>query len=335
MSIKSRLEMKAGNLGAQGENPGDVAADRTIPRTAPGQMLAFRQEMLQQTQRLAELEAELEKYNGALVGRLLDPKRVRPSRWANRHQDSFEDAEFKALEQAMLATGGNVSPTKVRPLPPGTEDYDYELVFGNRRHRVCLMNDLPLLAIVEDLTDRELFVQMEHENRERKNPSAWEQGRTYQMALDHGLWPSQNAMAAEIGVSQAHVSRCVAAYALPEVVVQAFDSPNHIQFPWVKDLGALANLDQRVLNERVRAANALKERTPKKIFSILTAGAPAEAIGPTAPAIVSNAVSVMVTGKDIKVVCKKTILSTEQQQKLAELVDDFITAQIRPSEDRS
>uniref|UniRef100_UPI003F490CB1 ParB/RepB/Spo0J family partition protein n=1 Tax=Cupriavidus taiwanensis TaxID=164546 RepID=UPI003F490CB1 len=327
MSIKDRLLAKSGNIGVAqpaSEEPKSRERDST-PKTGPGQMLAFRQQMLDHNKQVESLKSELERFDGAQPVRKLDAKLVHRSRWANRHDDSYTDPEFRDLEERIKATGGNVVPIKVRP----REDGEFELVFGSRRHHACLINNFPVLAqIDEELSERDVFLQMEHENRERKNPSAWEQGRSYQMALDAGLWPSQNAMASDIGVSQAHVSRSIAAFALPATLVEAFDSPNDIQFPWVKDLTGLSKLDPKVLAERLRQAKDVAERTPKKVFAALMEDGPREAEASKAARKTTGLVSVSVSGKDTKVVCKKTVLTEEQQQKLAELVDEFIQAEL-------
>jgi hypothetical protein len=46
----------------------------------------------------------------------LDPRSIRPSTWANRHEASFESAEFEELKAEIADAGGNVQPIKVRPL---------------------------------------------------------------------------------------------------------------------------------------------------------------------------------------------------------------------------
>lgn len=319
MGMKDRLQAKSGDIGvvrpAEEERPSRETG--SVPKTGPGQMLAFRQQMLDHTKEVSSLKSELEKFDGALPVRKLDPKHVHPSRWANRHKDSYADQEFRDLEEQIKVTGGNVQPIKVRP----REDGEYELVFGSRRNHACLLNNLLVLALIdENLSERDVFLQMEQENRERKNPSAWEQGRSYQQALDARLWSSQHAMAAEIGISQAHISRSIAAFALPSELVEAFASPNDIEFRWIKDLTELTKLDRRALTERLHLAKGVKDRAPKQIFAVLTEGKPRPARQS------SGLVSVSVSGKTTKVVCKKT-LTEEQQQQLAELVEKFITAQ--------
>lgn len=325
MGLKDRLMAKSGDIGVTRNLDDRQGRERpATPKTGPGQMAAFRVEMLEHRKEVDSLKSELEKWDGALPVRKLDPKSIHPSRWANRHEDSYEDAEFLELEEAMRLTQGNVQPIKVRTRADG----EYERVFGSRRHRACLKNGWPVLAMIDDdLSDRDVFLQMEHENRERRNPSAWEQGRSYQLALDAGLWPSQNAMATDIGISQGHVSRSISAFALPDAIVSAFKSPNDIQFPWIKDLADLSKLDSKVLAERVGRAAELTNASPKQIFAALTGEVTQTEAGKAAGGSTER-VSVTVSGKTTKVVCKTNSLSPVQQQELADLVDRFIQERI-------
>jgi len=129
---------------------------------------------------------------------VLDPRLIVRSRWANRHPSNFSGDAFAQLREEIRQAGGNVQPIKIRPLPspgtpaqPGEVAPRYEIVFGHRRHEACLLEGLPVLAMVADLDDRTLFIEMDRENRVRKDLTAWEQGVMYRRALDTGLFPVQ------------------------------------------------------------------------------------------------------------------------------------------------
>lgn len=242
-------------------------------RTAPGAMAQF---LASQSNQLAELDALRERvkvFAGAVPVRPIDPRAIRPSRWANRHPDAFATEEFESLKQEISAAAGNVQPIKVRPLEPVGEDgAEYEIVFGHRRHRACLELGLPVLALVEPLDDRHLFEAMERENRGRENLSAWEQGTMYQRALDQGLYPSQRALAAAIGVDVALVSRAVALARLPAAVVGAFGSPLNIQFRWAQPLGEALQRDPDGLVRRALDVSARDPRLkPVEVLEALVA----------------------------------------------------------------
>jgi len=189
---------------------------------------------------------------------MLDPKLIRSSAWGNRHDDSFKTAEFQTLKLEIESAGGNVQAIKVR-LRAGTPG-EFEIVFGHRRHRACLELGLLVRAVIEPLSDAELFIQMDRENRNRKDLSPWEQGVMYSRALDEGLFPSIRKMADALGADQSNATKAVALARLPIQVVSAFASPLDIQQAWASKLwGAVKANPDAVLNR----ADALAKMAPK------------------------------------------------------------------------
>jgi ParB family chromosome partitioning protein len=205
----------------------------------------------------------------------LDPARIRPSRWANRHEASFATVEFDEFKAEIRAAGRNVQPIKVRPVSGAHHSSDetsegFELIFGHTRHRACLELGIPVLAIIEQATDVSLFEQMERENRGRKNLSAWEQGNMYRKALDEGLYPSLRRLAESLNVDVSLVSKGVALARLPDEVVAAFQSPLDIQFRWATPLADAVkkNPDLILKTAKVIASNRGR-MVPAAIFSKL------------------------------------------------------------------
>lgn len=259
--------------------PAPAAADVRLPKTAPGLMMAQagdqRSELLRRHDELQarvaqltadaaktrELEEELRGWEGAKAARWLDAASIVPSRWANRSADSHAEADFELLKQEIAAAGGNVQPVKVRPAVPGPAgEPRYELVYGHRRHRACLALGLPVLALIDSISDRDLFVEMDRENRQRKDLSPWEQGRMYRRALDEGLFPSNRKLAEAVGADLSNVGKALALAELPEAVVRAFRSPLELQYRFAPVLrAALAAEGEQVLE---RAA-ALAAESPR------------------------------------------------------------------------
>lgn len=198
--------------------------------TAPGQAMqnvVLRGEM-------ATMQAELDKFKGASPARRLDPNLVIRTKWANREEESFHDVEFKALKEEIEACGGNVQPIKVRNSKdrPGF----FEIVFGHRRHQACLECGLPVLAMIEDLGDEQLFVEMDRENRQRKDLRPYEQGKMYAHALDEGLFPSAKKMSEAIGLHLGNIGLALKLARLPEEVLDAFPKRLDLQYRWASDL---------------------------------------------------------------------------------------------------
>lgn len=273
MSLKDKLTKKTEGLVPSSAETLASPNRSALPKTGPGQMLAFRTHMHENSARVTDLESQVKALSEGKPSLLLDPKKVLSSKWANRHATSFTTKAFAELKSEIALTGGNVQPIKVRPLDPvaGT----FETVFGHRRHRACLELELPVLAIVEQLDDQQLFIQMDSENRARKDLSPWEQGVMYKKALDGGLFPSLRQLAASLGVDVGNASKAIAVARLPEDVILAFPTPLAIQFRWFREISeALQKDPERVLT----TARGLKSRqdpslTARQVLAALLSSA--------------------------------------------------------------
>lgn len=276
--------------------PASIRADLR-PKTAPGSMAHFMSNQSAAVKEAEQLRERLQQFDGAKPVRLLDPRQVRPSRWANRHADAYADAAFEELKTEMASAGGNVQPVAVRalakPMATGTgagQGADpagepvFELIYGHRRHRACLDLGLPLQAMVIEATDQQLFEAMERENRSRKNLSAWEQGVMYRRALDEGLYPSLRRLADALGVDVSLVSKSVALARLPDRVVQAFSSPLDIQFRWAQPLSeALQRDPDGVVSRADQLKAAAKGLTGTQVLDVLVGRAPAQVLNGSTP----------------------------------------------------
>ena len=270
----SKLTDKAKSISFEDDDDTPAAASVPVdrPRTAMGAISASIAMGRGVEAENRDLRAKLERFEDATVVEFLDPKRVKPSRFANRHELSFAGTEFEGLKAEIQAAGRNVQPIKVRRVGQGDGDQDeYEIAFGHRRHRACLELGLPVAAIIEVLTDAQLFTEMERENRERQDLSPWEQGVMYKRAIDDGLFPSLRKLASSIGAQVGNVSTAIQLASLPSEVIDAFPSPLSLQFRWGTALkGAIDKRPDDVLGQ-ARELAALNPKLPaKEVLARLT-----------------------------------------------------------------
>lgn len=271
MSIKDRLAKKTQDLVMPVKGDGSAGSANPM-RTGPGQMLMVNSLMKESNEKVAQLEARLRQFEGGLPVLLLDPGVVHASRWANRSADAFTGVAFEQLRSEIAESGGNVQPIKVRTI--AGEGERFEIVFGHRRHRACLELQVPVLAMVEELSDAELFKQMDRENRARADLSPWEQGMMYRRALSDRLFSSREQLARELGIDAGNLSKALRLADLDDAVVQSFRSPLDLQYRWAKPLAdALIHDRERVM----KVVAALKiggdlVHTPKQIFDRLVGG---------------------------------------------------------------
>ena len=215
------------------------------------------------------LKDRLAEFQGAKPARLLDPNTVFASKWANRHKESFENAEFESLKLEIESAGGNVQAILVRPR--AGQAGEYEIVFGHRRHRACQLLALPVLAVVDDLSDVELFTQMDRENRERAALRPYEVGMMYSRALNEGLFPSARKLAESVGVDLSQLGKALALARLPADVLKAFLSPLDLQYRWVGELTRSIQKDpERVLALAKTIQRELPRPSATEVFSRLT-----------------------------------------------------------------
>lgn len=207
----------------------------------------------------AGLAEKLAEFDGSDITKRLDPTLVRASHWANRAEDSFKSKKFEELKSEIASAGGNVQPIKVRRIAGKAEEY--EIIFGHRRHRACLELGLVVLASIEEnVSDAELFAQMDRENRQRADLRPYEQGVMYARALNEGLFPSLRKMAEKLGVNVSDASKAIAIARMPQRVLEAFNSPLDIQFNWAALLTKAIQKDPDAILSR---ATELSTESPK------------------------------------------------------------------------
>lgn len=240
------------------------------PKTAIGAMAQFTDRQSTAIKEATQLKEQIKEFEGSLPARRLDPKLIVRSRWANRHDLSFSGSEFDALKDDIAAQGGNVQPIKIRRMVGSDK---YEIVFGHRRHQACLELEIEVLSIIEDLDDKHLFIEMDRENRQRKDLRPYEIGAMYARALDEGLFPSARKLAEEVGIDQSQLTKALALARLPGDVLKSFASPLDLQYRWVSDLNEALQKDPDLVLSVARGILIEAPRpTSGEVFKRLTAG---------------------------------------------------------------
>lgn len=222
-----RLREQIDDLKASGRDSGDVEQSmKKLRLEAELREKSLLEELNHKKEELAQLEQKLEDSPDEGVFKL-DPNRVRRSKFANRNQLAFDDPEFHRDLASIKARNGNEVAAKVRPVTDDP-DYDYEVVYGHRRHHATKLAGTPFYAQVEELTDAEL-VELMHIENQRVNLSAFEEGAQFHQWLDEGLYENPTRLAEDIGESKSFVSQRMAIHqTLPEVVFTALRDPRRL-----------------------------------------------------------------------------------------------------------
>ena len=209
---------------------------------------------------------ERERAEGHVVLKL-DPKTVRFSHLANRHELSLKssDADFKALKDD-LRKSGQEFPIKVKTVE-GDAEHEFEVIAGHRRLLACRELDaevatgFPVFAIL-DGTAAELKVhalKMYRENALRKDLSPFETGTMFRRWLTEGLFATQKELAETLGLSTPTVSHYLGIAELPPEILNAFRDPRAISLRWINDLAPALKTHRTAL---LAAAQQLAKATP-------------------------------------------------------------------------
>ncbi|MDD4888296.1 MAG: ParB/RepB/Spo0J family partition protein [Phycisphaerae bacterium] len=120
-------------------------------------------------------------------------------------------AENLAALAATIEEHGLIEPLVVRP-----KGDRYELLAGERRLRAVLKAGLTQVRCeIRDATDAEARAVVILENLQRKDLNAIEEAIGYKQLLDAGDYPTQQALADHLGVSQPHVANRLRLLELP------------------------------------------------------------------------------------------------------------------------
>lgn len=244
-----------------------LAGAPAVPKTGPGQMLAFMGQKAEFDGELKSLKDRLSQFADSMPTKKIDCAEIEPSNWANRHPDAFLTAAFLRLKDDIESAGGNIQPILLT-LSKDT-GVKYRIVFGHRRFNACKQLNLPVLAVVYDgvMNEKDLFTTMDRENRERADLTAYEQGKMYRMALDEGLYPSARKLAEELGLSHTWVNKSLAVADLPIPIVECFRSPLDIQVrhafvlvPVItKDTRSILKRAEKIRGQKLPAAQVVEE----------------------------------------------------------------------------
>lgn len=146
----------------------------------------------------------------------VNPEDVTPWELADRPEDEFGD--MNELTESIRAYGQEI-PALLRPIAGSVGKY--ELIYGRRRWTACLDLGTKLKAFIRAMDDEEAFKRMYIENAKRNDLSAWAKAMSWQRAIDKGIYKTETALAAKLGIHRGTVNNIMAFTRIPKEVVQA------------------------------------------------------------------------------------------------------------------
>ncbi|CAN7717511.1 hypothetical protein [Paraburkholderia hospita] len=170
------------------------------------------------------------------------------------------------------------------------------------------------------ISNRRTAIAVHRRLRDAKSPML-ELGRFYCSMLDRGIWDSQKSMAAELGVSTAHLNKMIAAARLPQKILALFDG-QRLSFRNVSSLSLL--IEQFGEAEVCNRANTIPKGTAlNAIFAVLTTGKPVPRQGVR--------VSISADARYLRIDVPNIALVAPRVKELEELLNAMLGNGFRPS----
>jgi ParB/RepB/Spo0J family partition protein len=148
-----------------------------------------------------------------------------------------------------------------------------ELIYGARRLFAAQQLGMKLLVRLCDLDDRAALIEMDIENRMRRDITPYERGLSYRRWLSAGIFRSQAEIAKALAISVAQISRLLNYAELPAVVVGAFGSVDQIREEWAVELARCCRdpaTRQNVLQSARACARSRSTKRPHTVYQLLS-----------------------------------------------------------------
>ena len=182
----------------------------------------------------------------------IDPKICEPWKYANRLDDDMGDISELA---ASISENKQLQPALIRPHSNPHDKIEYEVIFGRRRHRACLLLNIPFLAIKKNIpTIQEAIVFQETENRERRNVSNYSNAILYKRLLEDQVFKNEKEMSEKIGVSLSKIYDILAYSKIPSQLATQIPNIHSLSNNLALKIAALLKQYPKKINEMIMIA---------------------------------------------------------------------------------
>jgi ParB/RepB/Spo0J family partition protein len=190
------------------------------PNTATGRMTHHKATLVEEItikdQMIKDLEEKMMASNGKrelISTDLIDPE----SYYHNRSESMMGSPENLELYES-IAENGNIVPILVRVHADKDSQYKYQIIAGHCRFEGCRRHGRDISVIVTNVDDRDLIVYRLSENIKRSNPAPFDTGVLIDMAMEQGVFASQEEFSKKANLHKTVVSRyrSIASFRKPE-----------------------------------------------------------------------------------------------------------------------
>jgi len=192
--------------------------------------------------------------------------------WKYKDRSPVDRGDIETLAKS-LKENGQAQPCVVRPLL-NNEQYDYELVIGERRHLAATSVGIDLLVMIENLSDTEAAIKQIIENQDRKDLSEYSIGMSYAKLIENNIITTKD-LEERLNQTKLQINRLLSFSKVPKEIWDAIEDPSNISARTATELRALCNKGPEYINAIILLAKKISSgkigstNLPKEVEQII------------------------------------------------------------------
>ena len=158
-----------------------------------------------------------------------------------------------------ISKHGQQEPILLRPSKNLSGGGDFEIIFGNRRWRACKLINLPVRAIIKNVSDSEAAICQQEENCNRENISDFSKAVHLKKLIDKGIFSSVKDLSESMGISRTALTDLLSYTRIPERVMSCFQNPSSISKRMASKISSLCSTNnEKIINEIMSIAKKIE-----------------------------------------------------------------------------
>jgi len=175
--------------------------------------------------------------------------------WTYKDRSPVDRGDIEALAKS-LKENGQAQPCVVRPLIDN-QQFDYELIIGERRHLAAKLIGIDLLVMIENLSDSEAAIKQIIENQDRKDLSEYSIGMSYAKLIENNVITTKD-LEDKLNQTKLQINRLLSFSKVPKEIWNAIEDPSRISARTATELRALSNKGQKYIDAIIALASKIR-----------------------------------------------------------------------------
>ncbi len=160
------------------------------------------------------------------------------------------DAELGNIEELAnsIQKAEQQEPILVRPIKKAhlcaNPSIKYEIIFGNRRWRACMLIGKNLLAIVRELNDQEAALAQKEENENRTDIGDYSRAMNYKRLINAQIFANENQLALKLNIPRNRMHDLMSYTRIPKQLLEIIPNVHQLSQRMAIKLASLSKIQE-------------------------------------------------------------------------------------------